>query len=94
MQADYIADQIIQQSIKPELSKLDAYIEQLSQSKRFQGVQGKLYDVVRGWNPGYRVFAKDLLSPIPQEPFEEIHHTNGQLKADVSFSEPAYEETD
>ena len=52
----------------------------LSKSKRFKNVKGPLYDINTGWNPGYRVFQSDLMSPIPLTPFENIHD-----KADVAI---------
>ena len=69
--------------IAPQVSKLDAYILYLSKSKRFQNVKGPLYDINTGWNPGYRVFQSDLMSPIPLTPFEDIH-----TKYDVSIGQP------
>lgn len=70
------------------MKALDAYIDQLVQSPRFKGVKGPLYHPETGWNPGYRVFASDLMSPIPLEPFEAIHD-----KADVPFGTPVEAET-
>lgn len=71
-----------------QIKMLDQYIEQLSKSTRFKNVTGPLYHPDGGWNPGYRVFAKDLLSPIPLKPFEAIHD-----RADVPIGEPAEAET-
>ena len=70
-------------AISSQVKALDAYIAHLSQSKRFKGVKGPLYDPDKGWNPGYRVYASDLMSPIPLKPFEAIHP-----KADVPFGQP------
>lgn len=79
-----IAQEVIQDSLAEEIKKLDQWIQVLAKSDRFKNVKGPLYDVEKGWNPGYRVFAKDLMSPIPLTPFEEIH-----AKPDVPFGEPA-----
>ena len=70
-----------------EILKLDKYIEALSKSDRFKNVKGPLYDVEKGWNPGYRVFQSDLMSIIPLNPFEEIHKDR-----DVPIGKPADEE--
>lgn len=61
-----------QNSITPEIRKLDQYIATLSRSTRFKNVTGPLYDPVNGWNPGYRVMAKDLMTIIPFTPFSAI----------------------
>ena len=71
-------------TIKPQVQKLDSYIDALNKSKRFRNVRGGLYDPITGWNPGYRVFQSDLMSPIPMNPFEGIHD-----KADVKLGEPS-----
>ena len=62
---------------------LDAYIDRLSKSTRFKNIKGVLYHPTNGWNPGYRIFASDLMSPIPHTPFEAIHQ-----KADVPIGTP------
>lgn len=67
-----------------QMSSIDKYALSLGKSKRFQNVKGPLYDTTRGWNPGYRVLASDLMSPIPLEPFEKMHK-----KADVPFGQPS-----
>lgn len=71
-------------TIKPQVQKLDSYIDALNKSKRFRNVRGGLYDPITGWNPGYRVFQSDLMSPIPMNPFEGIHD-----RADVKLGEPS-----
>ena len=76
--------QVIEGSVKPEISKLDQYLEILKKSQRFKNVRGPLYDPVAGWNPGYRVFQRDLMSPIPLVPFEAIH-----TKIDIPFGQPS-----
>lgn len=81
---DKVGQEVVAESLKLEIDKLDKWIEALKGNKRFQNVKGPLYDVEKGWNPGYRVYAKDLMSPIPLTPFEEIH-----AKPDVPFGEPA-----
>ena len=74
---------IINESLIPEIRKIDAYIAQLAKSTRFKNVTGPLYDVATGWNPGYTVKQSDLMTPIPLEPFEEIHS-----KLDIPFGTP------
>jgi hypothetical protein len=61
----------------------------LSSSSRFNNVKGPLYDVVTGWNPGYRVLSTDLLSVIPLEPFTTISG-----KRNIPIGRPAPRETD
>ena len=75
--------------VTPQIDLLNKYIKKLIDSKRFKNVQGPLYDLDKGWNPGYRVFASDLMSIIPTTPFEAIHE-----KADIPFGEPADAEAD
>ena len=81
---DEFIQNIYNTTIKPQVQKLDSYIDALNKSKRFRNVRGGLYDPVTGWNPGYRVFQSDLMSPIPMNPFEGIHD-----KADVKLGEPS-----
>ena len=76
-------------SIIPEINKLDAYIATLSKNNRFANVKGPLYDPVTGWNPGYRVLAKDLLTIIPAKPFSII-----SKKRNIPFGKPVEAETD
>lgn len=52
-------------------------------------MKGPLYDPVKGWNPGYRVYASDLKTAIPFNPLEKIHS-----KADIPIGEPAKAEAD
>lgn len=70
--------------VVPQIQTLDNYIAQLSKSTRFKNVKGPLYDPNTGWNPGYRVFASDLMSIIPLNAFEALHK-----KADIAFGQPA-----
>ena len=70
-----------------ELIKLRDYKAALAKSKRFKDVKGPLYDVDAGWNPGYRVFQQDLMSPIPFNPFEEVHPT-ADVKIGTALSTP------
>ena len=81
---DEFIQNIYNTTIKPQVQKLDFYINQIKKSKRFRNVKGPLYDPINGWNPGYRVFQSDLMSPIPMNPFEGIHD-----KADVKLGEPS-----
>lgn len=76
-------------TVMPQIEMLDQYIAKLMKSTRFKNVQGPLYDLDRGWNPGYRVFASDLKSIIPLTPFEALHKT-----ADIPFGQPADAEAD
>ena len=55
----------------------------LGSSPRFKNVKGPLYHPVTGWNVGYRVMSQDLMTPIPLEPYEEIHD-----KPDIPFGTP------
>ena len=75
--------------IMPQIKMLDDYILKLSKSQRFKNVQGPLYDPNTGWNRGYRVFASDLRTIIPLNPFESLHKTN-----DIFFGKPAEEESE
>lgn len=77
------ADTAYKKAIEPEVNRIDAWIDVLKKSKRFQGVTGLLYDPVTGWNPGYNVLAEDLRTPIPLEPFARTHE-----KADIQFGSP------
>ena len=81
---DEFIQNIYNTTIKPQVQKLDSYIDALNKSKRFRNVKGPLYDPINGWNHGYRVFQSDLMSPIPMNPFEGIHD-----KADVKLGEPS-----
>lgn len=81
---DEFIQNIYNTTIKPQVQKLDFYIDQIKKSKRFRNVKGPLYDPINGWNPGYRVFQSDLMSPIPMNPFEGIHDN-----ADVKLGEPS-----
>ena len=81
---DELIKNIYNTTIKPQVQKLDSYIDAPNKSKRFRNVKGGLYDPVTGWNPGYRVLQSDLMSPIPMNPFEGIHD-----KADVKLGEPS-----
>lgn len=76
-------------TIMPQIELLNQYIKKLTNSTRFKNVKGPLYDLDKGWNPGYRVLASDLMSIIPLTPFEAIHTT-----ADVPFGQPADAEAD
>lgn len=88
LRRDVAQKMLVGGAIGGQIKMLDAYIAQLSQSPRFKGVTGPLYHPESGWNPGYRVFASDLMSPIPLEPFESLHD-----KADVSIGTPVESET-
>ena len=70
-----------------EINKLNQYIESLQKSNRFLDTKGPMFDPVSGWNPEYRVFQSDLMSPIPLNPFEEIHD-----KLDVEIGKPLMSE--
>jgi len=67
--------------------KLNKYIAVLSKSRRFSAVKGPLYNPETGWNPGYRITAADLKTPIPLTPFQMVHDA-----ADIQFGQPADEE--
>ena len=88
MQAQVVQKMLAGQAIGGQIKILNQYISHLSKSNRFKGVTGPLYHPDSGWNPGYRVFASDLMSPIPLKPFEAIH-----AKADVPIGQPAEAET-
>lgn len=79
----------LQDTIMPQIKGLDNYIQKLSKSTRFKNVRGPLYDPNTGWNPGYRVFAKDLTTIIPLKPFEALHKTN-----DIYFGKPTEAESE
>ena len=79
----------IGKTITPQILAIDNYIGQLSKSQRFKNVKGPLYDPNTGWNPGYRVYASDLRSIIPLNPFESVHQ-----KPDIYFGKPAEAEVD
>ena len=51
---------------------------------RFANVKGPLYDPVKGWNPGYRVYASDLKTVVPLNPFEGLHKNE-----DIVFGTPS-----
>ena len=81
--------QKLQATVLPQIKGLDNYIQKLSKSTRFKNVTGPLYDPNTGWNPGYRVFAKDLTTIIPLKPFEALHKTN-----DIYFGKPTEAESE
>lgn len=84
-----ISQEIYKRTIVVELNKVSAYMNALGKSQRFKNVKGPLYDPVKGWNPGYRVYASDLKTVIPFNPLEKIHN-----KADIPIGEPAKAEAD
>lgn len=62
--------------VDARIAEANKYKETLGKlhEKRFGNIKGPLYDPERGWNTAYRMRQSDLMSAIPPNPFQGIHH--------------------